>query len=101
MGLIVEDLKMRQTGLKSQSDHLRRTMYAQKDLMEKFREETKHFIMSNLEDYKQLKIGVNHIYNTYSLEDKSEEVGSDDDMSKTTKSTAKDPKKKSKKGGNK
>ena len=99
--LIVDDLKMRQSGLKSQSDHLRRTMYAQKDLMEKFREETKHFIMTNLEDYKKLKDGVNHIYKTYSLEDKSEEVGSDDEMSKTTKSTAKDPKKKSKKGGSK
>jgi DNA repair ATPase RecN len=99
--LIVDDLKMRQSGLKSQSDHLRRTMYAQKDLMDKFREETKHFIMTNLEDYKKLKDGVNHIYKTYSLEDKSEEVGSDDDMSKTTKSTAKDPKKKSKKGGSK
>jgi len=76
-------------------------MYAQKDLMDKFREETKHFIMTNLEDYKKLKEGVNHIYKTYSLEDKSVEVGSDDDMSKTTKSTVKDPKKKSKKGGSK
>lgn len=68
--------------------------------MEKFREDTKQLIMTNLDDYKKLKKGVNDIYNVYSLEDKSEEVGSDDDMSKTTKST-KDPNQKSKKGGSK
>lgn len=52
---------------------------------------------------------MNKIYKLYSLEDKSEEVVSDDDVSKTTKATAtlasakggKDPKKKSKKGASK
>ena len=54
-------------------------MAAQKDLVEKFKDEAKQFIMGNLEDYKKLKDGVIHIYKTYSLEDKKEVVESDDD----------------------
>jgi hypothetical protein len=40
-------------------------MYAQQDLMDKFGEQTKHFIMTNINDYKKLKDRVSHIYKTY------------------------------------
>lgn len=73
-------------------------MAAQKDLVEKFKDEAKQFIMGNLEDYKKLKDGVIHIYKTYSLEDKKEVVESDDDDKNKTAGTTGGAKK-SKKGG--
>jgi Ni,Fe-hydrogenase III component G len=100
--LIVDDLKLRQSGLQKQSDRLRKTMSAQNELIEKFKDETKHYIMANLEDYKKLKDGVNYIYKTYSLEDKKEEVESEDDnQNKTMQSMGKKTDKSKKKGGGK
>ena len=78
---------MRHEGLEKESSLLKNTLKAQKELIQKFKDEARTFMQANLNDYKKLKEKVIDCYKTYSVQDIQIEEKQPDQMSDTTASS--------------
>ena len=74
LGLIVEDLSMRQEGLQQELGKLKTTMTKQEYSIERFKKDVFE-CLQNIQDYKRLKKGCISLYKTYVLDEKTGKNG--------------------------